>query len=123
MIYSFERVTIEHAQNVASVVEWGVAGRMLPTGGSLCVRGFKVDSKRMLELALIMNHLTNLVYEKGKPLVIQIASAKTLLYVWQLFKRRVRCIEIILANGASQTLTDELEAQILRTWRAHFDKD
>lgn len=107
---------------MASVVEWGVAGRVLP-GGSLCVRGFKVDSKQKLEQALIMNHLTNLVYDKKKPLVIQIASAKTLLYVWQLFKRRVRCIEIVLANGASQTLTDELEAQILRTWRSHFDKD
>lgn len=70
-----------------------------------------------------MNHLTKLVYEKGKPLVIQIASAKTLLYVWQLFKRRVRCIEIILANGASHTLTDELESQILRTWREQFEKD
>jgi hypothetical protein len=70
-----------------------------------------------------MNHLTKLTYEKGKQLVVQIASAKTLLYVWQLFKGRVRCIEIMLANGSSKTLTDELEAQILSTWRKHFDKD
>jgi hypothetical protein len=34
-----------------------------------------------------MNHLTKLVYDKGKPLVIQIASAKTFLYAWQLFKK------------------------------------
>lgn len=48
LIYSFDRVSVEHAQNMGSLVEWGVAGRMLPRE-SLSVKGFKVDSKQKLE--------------------------------------------------------------------------
>ena len=48
LIYSFDRVSLEHAQNMGSLVEWGVAGRMLPRE-SLYLKGFKVDNKQKLE--------------------------------------------------------------------------
>ena len=48
LIYSFDRVSLEHAQNLGSLVEWGLAGRILPRE-SLFLKGFKVDSKQKLE--------------------------------------------------------------------------